>query len=57
MVAIAGERAQGTGTFKCQSCNAEVRVQQGDRIPECPNGHKRYDERVNEPSHQRVKPA
>jgi hypothetical protein len=49
MVAKAGEKAWETGTFKCQSCNAEVRVQKGDRIPECPNGHKTYDERIEEP--------
>jgi len=53
MVAKAGERAEETGTFKCQSCNAEARVQKGDRIPECPNGHKSYDERIDEPSNRR----
>ena len=46
----AGERARETGTFVCQVCNAKVRVQQGDRIPECPNGqHKTFDERPDEP--------
>lgn len=49
MVAKAGEKAQETGTFKCKSCNAEVRVQKGKAIPECPNGHKTYDERIDEP--------
>jgi hypothetical protein len=49
MVAKAGEKAWETGTFKCQVCNAEVRVQKCDEIPSCPNGHKTYDERVDEP--------
>lgn len=49
MVAKAGEKAEETGTFKCQSCNAEVRVQKGRTIPECPNGHTSDDERINEP--------
>ena len=49
MVAKSGERAWRTGTFRCALCNAEVRVQEGERIPECPNGHKSSDERVNEP--------
>ena len=49
MVAKAGENAWETGTFKCQSCNAEVRVQKGHQIPACPNGHKTFDERIEEP--------
>jgi hypothetical protein len=49
MVAHAGETAQESGTFHCRSCNATVRVKKGDRIPECPNGHKIYDERTDEP--------
>ena len=49
MAAHAGERARGTGTFVCQSCNAKVRVQKGRTIPRCPNGHVTYDERIDEP--------
>jgi len=48
IVAKAGEQAWETGTVKCQSSNAEVRVQKGARIPDCPNGHTRYDERIEE---------
>jgi hypothetical protein len=53
MVARAGEKAWETGTFKCQSCNAEVRVQKGHKIPECPNGHKTFDERIEEPGRRK----
>ncbi|HLG70769.1 MAG TPA: alpha helical protein [Chloroflexota bacterium] len=55
MPAHAGEKAWETGTFKCQSCNAEVRVQKGHKIPECPNGHKTFDERIEEPARSRSK--
>ena len=54
MVAKAGEKAWETGTFKCQSCNAEVRVQKGHKIPECPNGHKTFDERIEEPGRRKT---
>lgn len=49
MAAHAGEKAWKTGTFKCQVCNEEVRVQKGRTIPKCPKGHTTFDERVNEP--------
>ena len=49
MAAHAGEKAWKTGTFKCQVCNEEVRVQKGRTIPKCPNGHTTFDERVDEP--------
>ncbi len=53
VAAHAGEKARETGTFVCQSCNAKVRVQKGHTIPECPNGHKTYDERIDEPRNER----
>lgn len=52
MAAHAGEKASKSGTFVCQVCNEKVRVQQGETIPECPNGHSTYDERVDEPEKQ-----
>ncbi len=52
MAAHAGEKARGTGTFVCQSCNAKVRVQKGHTIPQCPNGHETFDERIEEPRHE-----
>lgn len=48
MAAHTGERAWKTGTFHCQVCNATVRVEKGEKIPECPNGHKTFDERTEE---------
>ncbi len=52
MAAHAGEQAWKTGTFVCQVCNAKVRVEKGQTIPKCPNGHSTFDERVDEPAHQ-----
>lgn len=52
MAAHAGEKARRTGTFHCQSCNETVRVEQGETIPECPNGHKSFDERTDEPGNK-----
>jgi hypothetical protein len=49
MSAHAGETAQETGDFHCQSCNAVVHVTKGHKIPECPNGHKIFDSRTGEP--------
>lgn len=49
MVAKAGERAQKTGTFHCADCDAEVRVEEGDKIPKCPCGGDAYDRRTEEP--------
>src|SRR5262249_19547776 len=48
MAAHAGKGAWNTGTFKCQSCNAEVRVRKGSTIPKCPNGHSKFDKRLDE---------
>ncbi len=53
MAAHAGEKAWKAGTFKCQVCNAEVRVREGSTIPKCPNGHATFDERINEPARER----
>jgi hypothetical protein len=52
MAAHAGEKARRTGTFHCQTCNETVRVQEGETIPECPNGHKTFDERTDEPGNR-----
>ena len=42
MAAHAGERAEKTGVFHCVHCGETVHVNEGDKIPECPNGHKTY---------------
>jgi ribosomal protein L37AE/L43A len=52
MTAKAGEKAQKTGDFYCASCDEKVHVRQGDKIPECPNGHKNFDSRRNEPGNK-----
>jgi len=49
MTAKAGERAQETRDFYCDSCGAKVHVTKGDKIPKCPNGHSNYGTRRNEP--------
>jgi hypothetical protein len=49
MTAKAGERAQETGDFYCDSCGEKVHVTKGDKIPKCPNGHSNYGTRRNEP--------
>jgi hypothetical protein len=49
VAAHAGERAQKTGDFYCAECDAKVHVEQGARIPRCPNGHNRFETRRNEP--------
>jgi hypothetical protein len=53
MAAHAGEKAWNTGTFKCQVCNQEVRVRKGAIIPQCPDGHSTFDERLNEPGREK----
>src|SRR4051794_13166131 len=52
MAAHAGEKAQKTGDFYCASCDAKVHVKEGDTIPECPNGHKSFEARRNEPGNK-----
>ena len=52
IAAHAGEAAQETGNFHCQSCNAVVHVTKDKKIPECPNGHKTFNSRTGEPSHK-----
>ena len=54
MAARAGERAWRTCIFHCQTCGAPVRVQQDETIPECPNGHKTFDERTDESGNSNV---
>lgn len=52
MAAKAGEKARQSGRFHCASCDAVVEVQQGQAIPECPNGHKTYEYRSDEPGNR-----
>lgn len=52
VAAKAGEKAQKTGDFYCAHCDAKVHVSKGDTIPECPNGHKSYETRRNEPGNK-----
>jgi hypothetical protein len=52
MAAHAGEKAQKTGDFHCAKCDAKVHVQQGHRIPKCPNGHSEFDTRTKEPGNK-----
>jgi len=49
MTAKAGDRAHKTGDFFCASCDQKVHATKGEKIPECPNGHKNFDSRRNEP--------
>ncbi len=52
MGAKAGEKAQASGRFHCASCEAVVEVKKGDTIPDCPNGHKTYASRTDEPGNR-----
>ncbi|KAA6212300.1 alpha helical protein [Streptomyces albofaciens JCM 4342] len=49
MTAKSGEKAQKTGDFYCTRCHEKVHVRQGEKIPPCPNGHKEFGARRNEP--------
>jgi hypothetical protein len=49
MTAKAGDRARETGVFHCAVCGAKVSVRKGEPIPECPNGHREFDRRTDEP--------
>ncbi len=50
MVARAGEKARETGDFRCENCHAQVHVQRGQTIPQCPNcGNNTFDTRLHEP--------
>lgn len=53
MAAHAGETARETGDFHCKSCNEVVHVTKGHKIPECPKGHKTFDERTGEPGNKK----
>ena len=53
MAAKAGEKAWKTGTFVCQVCDETVRARKGQAIPECPNGHTTFAERIDEPPGER----
>lgn len=52
MTAKAGEKAQKTGDSHCARYSEKVHVAQGDKIPPCPNGHKEYETRRNEPGNR-----
>ena len=52
MVAEAGEKAHKTGDFYCASCDEKVHAEEGEKIPECPNGHKSFETRRNEPGNK-----
>jgi len=52
MAAKAGEKAQKTGDFYCASCDEKVHATEGHKIPECPNGHKTFETRRNEPGNK-----
>ena len=52
MAAHAGEKAQKTGDFYCAHCDGKVHVKEGDKIPPCPNGHKTFETRRNEPGNK-----
>jgi len=52
MAAHAGEKAQKTGDFHCAKCDGKVHVQQGHKIPKCPNGHSEFETRTKEPGNK-----
>ena len=52
MTAKAGEEAQKTGDFHCARCSEKVHVEEGDRNPSHPNGHKEFETRRNEPGNK-----
>lgn len=52
MAAHAGEKVHKTGDFYCANCDGKVHVKQGDEIPPCPNGHKSFETRRNEPGNK-----
>ncbi|UYQ66158.1 hypothetical protein [Streptomyces peucetius] len=49
MTAHAGETARKTGDFYCATCDEKVHATEGDKILPCPNGHKAFETRRNEP--------
>jgi hypothetical protein len=48
MAAHSGEKAQKTGDFYCATCDKNVHVTQGDKIPKCPKGHSGFEARRND---------
>ncbi len=52
MAAHAGEKAQRTGDLYCAHCSEKVHVTQGREIPPCPDGHKTFQRRRNEPGNK-----
>ncbi len=53
MAAYAGQRAEKTTVFHCGRCGETVRVQAGDEIPPCPNGHTEFKKRMQDPGRRR----
>ncbi len=49
MAAHAGDTAQKTRIFTCATCGDTVRVQQGELIPPCRNGHTEFKNRMQQP--------
>lgn len=53
MPAHTGERAEKAGTFHCRGCDEAVRVNEGDKIPECPCGGTTFESRTPETTTRR----
>ncbi len=53
MAAKSGEKAEGTGDFRCERCHHQVHVSAGKPIPKCPNcGNDSFDTRYHEPGNR-----
>ena len=52
MTAKTGDTAQKTGDFYCASCDEKVHATRGHKIPQCPNGHRNFEARRNEPGNK-----
>ncbi|MCX2924456.1 hypothetical protein [Streptomyces sp. NEAU-W12] len=52
MTAEADEKAQKTDDFCCASCSEKVHVEEEDKTPSCPNGHKEFETRRNGPGNK-----
>jgi uncharacterized CHY-type Zn-finger protein len=52
MPAHTGDKAQKTGVFHCAKCDEKVSVQEGEKIPKCPNGHTEFNSRTQEPGNK-----
>ncbi|MFD2646493.1 hypothetical protein ACFSX5_01650 [Devosia albogilva] len=53
VAAKSGEKAEGTGDFRCERCHHQVHVSAGKPIPKCPNcGNDSFDTRYHEPGNK-----